>query len=198
MERRDLISIGVATGFAAAFGAPVGGLLYSMEEASSYLSVPLMWRTLAATAVGTLAISVYYGDLSKFSVLSLGVDITSDDKELMNRFAEVPLYVLIGAASGLLGAFFNGSYLFANNRRKRFYGRPGLSRRAFTTWKLVEVALTSLLTSALTFILPVTLPWACSEADGEFKVETENGLKIQAHFINRFNCPPGKTGSLKL
>ena len=111
LERRDLISIGVATGFAAAFGAPVGGLLYSIEEMCSYISVALMWRTLAATAVGTLVISLYYGDLAKYSVLSLGVDITTDDKALPNRFAEIPFYALIGAACGILGAFFNGTYV---------------------------------------------------------------------------------------
>lgn len=71
IDRRDLISIGVAVGFASAFGAPVGGLLYSIEEASSFYSLALMWRTLAATALGTFMIAIYHGDLSRYSILSL-------------------------------------------------------------------------------------------------------------------------------
>jgi H+/Cl- antiporter ClcA len=79
-DRRDLISIGVATGFAAAFGAPVGGLLYSFEEASSFFTIPLMWRTLVATSLGTFVIATYHGDLSDFSVLSLGQENTESQK----------------------------------------------------------------------------------------------------------------------
>lgn len=36
------------------------------------------------------------------------------------------------------------------------------------------------------------LPWACSEADGEYEVETAENLPLQAKFENRFNCPPGQ------
>jgi len=156
-----------------------------------------MWRTVVATAIGTLVISVYYGDLSKYSVLSLGVDVTPDTEALLNRFAETPFYALIGVATGIMGAFFNGSYEWANKKRKVFYANPRLSRKLFTALKLIEVALVSLLTSSVTFLLPVMLPWSCSEADGEYKVEMETskipeGLKLQSKFENRFTCPPGQ------
>lgn len=49
-ERRDLVSIGAAAGFAAAFGAPIGGLLFSMEEASTYFDHNMFLKTLSATA----------------------------------------------------------------------------------------------------------------------------------------------------
>lgn len=70
LERRHLISIGAAAGFASAFGAPVGGLLYSMEEASSFFSHDMLWKTLTATAIATGCIAVYYGNLTRYVSIS--------------------------------------------------------------------------------------------------------------------------------
>ena len=111
-ERRDLISIGAAAGFAAAFGAPIGGVLFSLEEASTFFASKMLWRTLMATAVATFVIASYYGDLTHYGVLTLDTINTPNDNVILNRFQEVPLYVIIGVMGGLLGAFFNHAYHF--------------------------------------------------------------------------------------
>jgi H+/Cl- antiporter ClcA len=185
IDRRDLISIGVAVGFAAAFGAPVGGLLYSLEEASSFFSITLMWRTLAATALGTFMIAIYHGDLSRYSILSLSAvdDASVNDtgnSAFMNRFAEIPWYIIIGIGGGLLGSVFNQSYKVTSYGRAKYYG----------DYKLTEVAVISFLTSSVTFLLPILLPesWTCTDVR-----PGEDGIGgSDTRYDDLFNCQPGQ------
>ncbi|GMH70058.1 hypothetical protein TrRE_jg1749, partial [Triparma retinervis] len=77
-ERRDFICIGAACGFAAAFGAPIGGILFAFEEVGTHFPSRMLWRTLIGTSIATFCIAVYSNDLTNYGVLTLDSIKTPD------------------------------------------------------------------------------------------------------------------------
>jgi hypothetical protein len=67
----------------------------------------MLFKTLVATTLATFCIAFYHGDLAKYSALQLNV-LMYPTSSAYNIFFGVPLYALIGALGGLLGAAFNG------------------------------------------------------------------------------------------
>ncbi|XP_050258495.1 chloride channel protein CLC-c-like isoform X2 [Quercus robur] len=58
-DRRDMITCGAAAGVAAAFRAPVGGVLFALEEAASWWRSALLWRTFFTTAVVAIVLRAF-------------------------------------------------------------------------------------------------------------------------------------------
>ena len=112
-ERRDLVSIGAAAGFAAAFGAPIGGLLFAMEEASSYFNHSMFLKTLVATSIATFCLAVHHGNLSDYSIISLGNYQTPNQNIFLTRVEELPLYLLVAIVGG---TFFKSFKNFINGK----------------------------------------------------------------------------------
>ena len=129
-ERRDLVSIGASCGFAASFGAPVGGLLFILDDISSYFSKALILRILVANVIGTFCLALQRGDLSNYSVINLGKSETI----IVNRVEEVPLYIFLGVMGGILGGLFcTTTMLLRKNITKRL---P--KGKAARKWNLIE------------------------------------------------------------
>ncbi|XP_024938725.1 H(+)/Cl(-) exchange transporter 7 [Cephus cinctus] len=108
-EKRDFVSGGAASGVSAAFGAPIGGVLFSIEEGTSFFNQSLTWRTFFASMITTftlnIILSAYHGhpgDLSYPGLLNLGKFET-----MTYRVYEIPLFMIVGIIGGLLGSMWN-------------------------------------------------------------------------------------------
>ncbi|KAK0079461.1 hypothetical protein PV325_001249 [Microctonus aethiopoides] len=108
-EKRDFVSGGAAAGVSAAFGAPIGGVLFSIEEGTSFFNQSLTWRTFFASMITTftlnIVLSAYHGhpgDLSYPGLLNLGKFET-----ISYQVYEIPLFMIVGVVGGLLGALWN-------------------------------------------------------------------------------------------
>jgi chloride channel 3/4/5 len=44
-KKREILSASAAAGVSVAFGAPIGGIMFSLEEASYYFPLKTMWRS---------------------------------------------------------------------------------------------------------------------------------------------------------
>jgi len=144
-RRRELYSAAVAAGVSSAFGTPVGGVLFSLEEVSSHFPSRTLLLAFIASVVATLALSV--SNLTGTDQLTLfSVTYTVDIHP-----SEYAMFALLGIAGGLVGAAFNA----VNVRWNAFRMTPAFRRRLRP---VPEVVLVSLLTLVSSWPLKLTRP----------------------------------------
>ena len=95
----------------AAFGAPVGGILFSLEEASSFWSTPLTWKVFLCSCLSTFSLnfckSAYNGNpdtMDNPGLLVFGQDSNTKPFHLW----ELPFWIVIGifGKNALVTQFF--------------------------------------------------------------------------------------------
>lgn len=71
-KRREIMSASCAAGVSVAFGAPIGGVLFSLEEVSYYFPPKTMWRAFFCALVAATTVKLINplasGKLVKFQV----------------------------------------------------------------------------------------------------------------------------------
>ncbi|XP_017272225.1 H(+)/Cl(-) exchange transporter 7 isoform X2 [Kryptolebias marmoratus] len=148
-EKRDFVSAGAAAGVSAAFGAPVGGVLFALEEGASFWNQMLTWRIFFASMISTFTLnfflSIYHhkpGELSNPGLINFG---RFESETMAYNFYEIPLFIAMGALGGALGALFNVLNYWLTIFRIRYVHRPCL--------QVMEAMLVAAVTAAVSFIM---------------------------------------------
>ncbi|CAI5514900.1 unnamed protein product [Closterium sp. Naga37s-1] len=184
---RDLVTCGAASGVAAAFLAPVGGVLFALEQVTSWWRNSLIWRIFFTNAVVAMVlracISLCEGDRCGGSFGSRGFILFDRSKSRTDfGLLEVVPAALLGVVGGLLGGLFNHLNVKLCAYRKRKLHRHGAWAR------VLEVLLISLLTSALRFYGPFLASCLPCPQDPDEGIRGAMGLVGGSH-QGSFNCP---------
>ncbi|KAK8845412.1 hypothetical protein IAR55_006125 [Kwoniella newhampshirensis] len=99
LKMREIVTAASAAGVAVAFGSPIGGVLFSIEEMNQTFSNRTMWRSFVCALVATFTLS----SMDPFRTGKLVLFQVAYDRDW--HYFEIPAYVLIGIFGGLYGAF---------------------------------------------------------------------------------------------
>lgn len=66
MGRREFTTAGVAGGVSAGFNAPIGGLLFAMEDLSSFWTKGSSWQTFFCCVIATIVAELFNTAFSGF------------------------------------------------------------------------------------------------------------------------------------
>lgn len=112
-KRREILSASAASGVAVAFGAPIGGVLFSLEEVSYYFPAKTLFRTFFCCIVAALSLK-FLNPYGTSKIVLFQVRYVTDW-----HFFELFVFVFLGVCGGIYGAMFiKASKYWATTFRK--------------------------------------------------------------------------------
>ncbi|KAL0922287.1 hypothetical protein M5K25_006260 [Dendrobium thyrsiflorum] len=154
-DRRDLVTCGAGAGIAAAFRAPIGGVLFVLESLSSWWRSTLLWRAFFTTAVVVVVLRtlIHFCKSGKCGLFGKGglimFEVTAES--VSYNLVDLPPVIFLGVIGGILGSLYN----FLLDKVLRFYTHINEKGRVY---KLLLAACVSIFTSCCLF----GLPWLAS------------------------------------
>lgn len=136
-KRREVLSASAASGVAVAFGSPLGGVLFSLEEVSYYFPPKTLFRTFFCCIVAALSLK-FLNPYGTNKIVLFEVRYITDWKSY-----ELVCFALVGVMGGLMGALFiKASRIWATTFRRI---------PVIKSWPMLEVLLVALVTGLLSF-----------------------------------------------
>ncbi|XP_067154002.1 H(+)/Cl(-) exchange transporter 3 isoform X7 [Apteryx mantelli] len=137
----EVLSAASAAGVSVAFGAPIGGVLFSLEEVSYYFPLKTLWRSFFAALVAAFVLR----SINPFGNSRL-VLFYVEYHTPWYLFELLP-FILLGVFGGLWGAFFIRANIAWCRRRKS---------TKFGKYPVLEVIVVAAITAVIAFPNPYT------------------------------------------
>ncbi len=116
-KTREILTASAGAGVAVAFGSPIGGVLFSLEEMSSHFPLKTLWRSYFCALVATAVLSA----MNPFRTGQLVMFSVRYDRDW--HFFEIVFYIILGIFGGLYGAFVIKGHLIVQSFRKKYLGK---------------------------------------------------------------------------
>ncbi|KAK9476395.1 chloride channel, partial [Lipomyces japonicus] len=123
-KMRDILTACAATGVAVAFGSPIGGVLFSLEEISSDFSLSTMWRSYFCALVGTATLAA----INPFRTGQLVMFQVHYDRDW--HFFEVVFFIVLGIFGGVYGIVIRKFFFLVQSFRKKHLANYAISEAA--------------------------------------------------------------------
>ena len=121
-DKRDFVSAGASAGVAAAFGSPIGGVLFALEEGASFWNQALTWRIFFCSMMTNFTLNLFMsayknqaGILAFNNLVNFGLV-----GELDYFWFEIPIYICIAIIGGMMGASFCYFHVLITRWRNRY------------------------------------------------------------------------------
>eukprot|EP01112_Ceratiomyxa_fruticulosa_P021038 TRINITY_DN7322_c0_g1_i2.p1 TRINITY_DN7322_c0_g1~~TRINITY_DN7322_c0_g1_i2.p1 ORF type:complete len:889 (+),score=170.66 TRINITY_DN7322_c0_g1_i2:280-2946(+) len=138
-KKREILSAAAAAGVSVAFGAPIGGVLFSLEEVSYYFPHKVLWRTFFCANIAALALSL-------MNPLHTGKLVIFEVKyDRMWHYFELIPFIVVALICGLMGVFF-----IRMNIRMCFFRRNSRLRH----FPIIEAMIVAGFTALVSFLNP--------------------------------------------
>ena len=112
--RRRTVELGAAAGLAAAFNAPLSGVVFSFELLKQPFNAHNCFETILACAIADWVCRLFHG-----TVLELPISL-----EGFRDWQELPTFALVGLCTGIVCLLFQTFLLFIAKRFQKFHHHP--------------------------------------------------------------------------
>lgn len=136
-KMREMLAVACSAGLSVAFGAPIGGVLFSYEEISTHFPRRVLWRSFLCSLVAAAA-------LKELDPTGTGQLVLFETNYGVNyHFLHYVIFILLGVAGGLFG----GVFCLANFAWSKSFRQIQIIKRS----PVLEVFLVVLVTALLQY-----------------------------------------------
>ncbi|CAI5466319.1 unnamed protein product [Closterium sp. Yama58-4] len=151
-EQRAFVTYGGAAGVAAAFKAPIGGVLFMFEEVSSFWSTEATFKSFVSATISTLVIVLLVEAMAGIVTYEAFLLFVLNPVTISWTAKDVGPFLLLGVLGGLLSRLYTVLSLKVLRARRTETWRR---RKAV---KIIDAAVSALVVSLLFHLLPAMSP----------------------------------------